>query len=446
MTLFEKNNKKYSIDGISLQKKQRSKKNYRVNQKVLITVSILLILIGIITLIFSKDITLIDILKSGNHLILFQNSAELRPTGGFIGSFAELETNNFRIKKLDFDSNIYKRDNTFTKENTLIPSDEVLAEFIPEDGLAMRDSNWSTDFPKAAEEINWFYQKEGGNHLNTLLAVNSEFFKDLLKIIGPIEMVKYDITVDNNNFNEVIQKQVENTYYESEENVAISEPKSILSEMMPIAISRIKKIKYLPSLYNLLHKSLKNKNIQIYSFDPKKEKQIIKLGWGGHIKKTNYDYLYINHANLGANKTSIYVDENITQSIKSENKLLTTELTIERVLNENTYDTKNINFTRIYVPLGSEIISAYENNKEITKNIKIEEDQDKTVFRLWTSVNVDNPTRIKIIYKLPENINKDNYSLTLQKQSGSINQNYKLLFNDVEIKNINLKEDINIEI
>lgn len=424
-----------SIDGIHQSKKSYSNNKNKKNI-VLFLVSLFIILLGIIIWAGGDIIFLTRLLRSGKHLVLFQNNAELRPTGGFIGSFAEVTSNNFWLEDVDFESNIYKRDNQFTRQETIIPRDQVLAEFIPEDGLALRDSNWSPDFSQAASDIAWFYRQEGGSDLNTLIALNSDFFKDLLDIIGPIDMVKYNLQVDSKNFNEVLQQQIEETYYQSKENESVSEPKSILAEMMPIVLVRAKKIKNIFPIYRLIISSLKNKNIILYSFNQDQEKNIKDKNWGGSIHQTNNDYLYINHANLGANKSSIYINEEIKYNLKDVNSNLTAELNINRFYPENKYNEENINFTRVYVPKDSSLLKAYGNGKDILDEVQVSLDSGKTVFRLWTNVSAGQSTNVKLIYKLPENMGLDNYNLTLQKQPGAVNQTFEFSIDD-EVKYYN---------
>ena len=54
---------------------------------------------------------------NGKYLILFQNNTELRPSGGFIGSFAEADFKKGAIQNYSFETNIYKRDKTYSQQN-----------------------------------------------------------------------------------------------------------------------------------------------------------------------------------------------------------------------------------------------------------------------------------------------------------------------------------------
>ncbi len=416
---------------IPLESVRPSKKTKNKNLLLLI-LSIVFIIIGCIFLNQKVQylFEIAQIFKHGKHLVLVQNNAEIRPTGGFIGSIATFQTKYYIPNNFYYDTNIYKRDNDFTYKQKIVPTDTVLAKFIPESGLALRDSNWTIDFPKAATEIAWFYEQEGGVKVDTIVAIDTELFKKILHIIGPIKMVKYNIIVDENNFNEVVQNQVENTYYEDKDNYSIHEPKTILQDMYPIVLARIKNIKNIPALINVIFESLQNKNILLYSYNTNSEKTIINNNWGGKIIDTNNDYLYINNANLGSDKTSLDISENISYKIQCGLDC-TAILNIQKT-NKNTQKT-NKNFTTILTPKGSELVKATIDEVDIKNNIEIQDKYNKNLFRLWTSVDPEKTTNINITYKLPNNITEKKYQLYLQKQPGAINQNINISLNDKTI-------------
>ena len=64
---------------------------------------------------------ILKIFKEGRYLVLFQNNAEMRPTGGFLGSFAVVTFDDYKIADIDFNTNIYKLDNAYAASNTVVP-------------------------------------------------------------------------------------------------------------------------------------------------------------------------------------------------------------------------------------------------------------------------------------------------------------------------------------
>jgi len=82
------------------------------------------------------------------YLVIFQNPSELRPTGGFMGSYAELDVLHGEIQRLEVPGG-----------GTYDIQGQLTTQFIPPEPLQLiadrwefQDSNWSPDFPKAARD------------------------------------------------------------------------------------------------------------------------------------------------------------------------------------------------------------------------------------------------------------------------------------------------------
>jgi len=138
------------------------------------------------------------LLRDGNYLILFQNNNELRSSGGFIGSFAEVEVKGGRPGSIDFGTNIYKLDEPFAAQVVVPPPAPLLR--ITGGRWTLRDSNWAADFPQAAEQILWFYEREWGmagkeTRLDGVIALTTTVIEELLRLTDPIEMPAYTTTL-----------------------------------------------------------------------------------------------------------------------------------------------------------------------------------------------------------------------------------------------------------
>lgn len=407
---------------------QTKKTNIFLNNKNLFWLCLVAIFIGFIILLLNnpKYLLLPKLFYKSKNLVIFQNNAEIRPTGGFIGSFGIVDTNCFKIKDYFIDSNIYKRDNAFTSNSNIYAKEKALYDFIPEGKLAMRDSNWDPDFSISAKQISWFYEKEDGFKVDNVIAINSNFFKKILDIIGPIKLVKYDITVTSENFNELLQEEIEQNYYKESENQAIDEPKTILKEMAPIVISRIKNIKYWNKLYSLIYSSLKNKDVMLFSYNKKLEEEILNKNYGGQIINKKTDYLLINNANLGGTKSSIYMEENVKYNVsESEGKLLSS-LKIIKSHTEKKYGKYNKDFTRIFIPKNIKLLDVKKNDISILNEVELVEENNKNVIKFFNITEPGETIKLEISYFLPDDINKENYQLIVQKQSGSNIKNLEI--------------------
>ena len=79
-------------------------------------------------------------------MVLLQNDAEARPTGGFIGSFLIVDINDGYITKMDF-HDVYDFDGQLNDEITPPPDIAKVSK-----NWRLRDSNYSPDFPTSAQK------------------------------------------------------------------------------------------------------------------------------------------------------------------------------------------------------------------------------------------------------------------------------------------------------
>ena len=92
-------------------------KEKRLGKVVFSLVLACILLIGFFQSDLYKQFLLINSLRNHKILIGFQNSAELRPTGGFWGSFGILSITRNLDANLRFDTNPYKHDNLVFKKS-----------------------------------------------------------------------------------------------------------------------------------------------------------------------------------------------------------------------------------------------------------------------------------------------------------------------------------------
>lgn len=392
---------------------------------------------------------ILQLFKSGRYLIIFQNNAELRPSGGFIGSFATVAFRDYKVEQLDFNTNIYKLDNAFVQTNQILPP-KPLAQ-ISHNRWSLHDANFAPDFTEAAQDIQWFYREESGDQVDGVIAINASFVQEILAFTGPIYLKDYDSTISADNFYRELAQKIEKEYFYNSGNLIENEPKTILKDLMPVLFEKILTLKKM-DLLNLTLSALNKKQILLQSNNQEIEGAILASNWGGKIKTTPSDYLAINNANItdtsvnknwGA-KTSLSIEEKIHYTVNGSSSL-TGNLTLTRSHN-GTYnwpDGVNINWTRVLVPLGSELKTAELNGRNILTEIEISETAGKTCFGLWINTAPQTSNILNLSYKLP--ISAANYSLLTQIQPGApVGEltailNNKLLYNDVLEKDLLIK-------
>lgn len=290
------------------------------------------------------------------YLAVFQNNTELRPTGGFMGSFAELDVDKGEIVRM-----FVPTGGTYDVQGQL---QAYVAAPGPLQLLKARwefqDANWFPDFPSSAKKLRWFYSQAGGPTSDGVVAVNATFVAELLRLLGPVEMPEYGRTFDAENFVFETQKIVE-MEYDKDENA----PKEVIGDLAPILLERMQTAdtKTLMSVIDLVAKGLQEKDILLNFRDNDLQAEIEGLGWSGSIKQTSGDYLMVVNTNLGGGKTDgvidqdVHVDVQIKDDGSVENKVTITKT--HRGMKTALFSgSNNVDYLRLYVPKGSELITA----------------------------------------------------------------------------------------
>ena len=96
--------------------------------------------------------------EKSDYLLILQNNDELRPSGGFIGTYGISEALNGDIVKLDT-HDVYHLDMPVKDVFTAIPP-EALKTYLGVDKWYFRDANWSPDWPSSAKNVEKFFYAE----------------------------------------------------------------------------------------------------------------------------------------------------------------------------------------------------------------------------------------------------------------------------------------------
>lgn len=73
----------------------------------------------------------------------------------------------------------------------------------------MRDANYWPDLAKSFDQINFFYEKSGGDSLDTIIFLHQGLIEELLAITGPIAIPESSILLDASNFSRTMSALVE---------------------------------------------------------------------------------------------------------------------------------------------------------------------------------------------------------------------------------------------
>ncbi|MFH1289620.1 MAG: DUF4012 domain-containing protein [Patescibacteria group bacterium] len=373
------------------------------------------------------------------YLVLLQNNMELRPTGGFIGSYALLVFDKGKL--IDFEvEDVYEADGQLKGH---VEPPEELRRYLGEAGWYLRDSNFDPSFPVSAVRAMWFLEKETGRVVDGVVGLNLFVVQKILESLGPIEITDYQETVSAENLFDKAEHHAEIDFFPGSKK-----KKNFLSSLSSSLFEKIKvsgKTELL-ALGSSVASSLSSKDIMLY-FDEKQVGDLIyNLGWDGGIKKINCiiegyhciaDYLMLVEANLGVNKANYFVERKVSHQVNlGKNGEITEEL---QIIYQNNSKTEIFpggsykNYLRILVPGGSEIEKVLIDDQEVKeKSIFVTDISGKTSFGFLVNVPIMEKMEVRVKYSLAEKFDlskKNKYLLYLQKQSGIEDKIFDLVFN-----------------
>lgn len=365
------------------------------------------------------------------YLILFQNDNELRPTGGFLTAYAIINVENGKVEAERSDD-IYELDQKFT-ERIAIP--EKLGKYLTTERYwHLRDMNISPDFEESIKVFFEHYKEirgEPGDEIDGIIAVDTEFLNDLLTVLGPVDVPGYGSFSSENNprcdcpqiiyaLSEIITRP---TPYLRDDRKGILGP--LMRSILTKAYGAPKQ--QWPELFKTGWDSLQGRHIQLWFPDENFQKASLTANAGGKLTPApeNEDFLAVVNANLGGAKSNLFVEYEMTQEISApEEGYITKNLEITY---KNTRKADNCDleagllclnstlrdWTRIYVPEGSQLISA----QGFTSDPETYEENGFTVFDGFFSLEPLSQAKLRLTYKVPYN-DTENYRLNIWKQGG----------------------------
>lgn len=390
-------------------------------------------------------------------VLLFENHSELRPSGGFAGSYGELVLEKGGVKELTV-NDIYYPDH-FLDQKVIPP---VQLQTLTPDWEA-RDTGWFFDFRQSSQklieylEASSIYSKDD-TEFDGVIALNVRVVEDILRLTGPIEVEEYDLTLDYKNFLSTIQEEVE------EENTPGENPKRVLQFAAPKLLEAMGSLEgeNRNRLLEILVTRTKNKDIKFYFEDAAMAALVSEVGIDGvpYEMEEGFvgDYLALVNTNVAGGKTDVVIGQKaILRSEIGADGVIKNELLITRdhrgdIESAPWYNHRSQNFFKIFTPPSSEL--TYIKGGE-TKNIvpignfalgyredpdlaKVEDtrtilqtpvdgyaesylESGKRVFATWFNVDSGDRRSLEFEYtagKIPL-VGGQKYTFVLDKQSGS---------------------------
>ncbi len=374
--------------------------------------------------------------KEKRYLLLFQNSGEIRPTGGFIGSVGELtiekgKTTSFTIQDVyDIDGQL---------QNHVEPPFIVRRYLQPH--LYLRDSNFALDFQEAATTAASLYQQAGNKTVDGVIGIDYEVLRQIITEVGPLYLPSYDKTIDAENSFSFIHSTIEDTFFPGS-----SQKRSILQEVFGQITIKLQDPKNALAVSKLFPTLVEEKHILFAFKDPFIQEIFTMQRFAGSTEKLPSnssnkvsEYFAVNEANIGVNKANTHISRSVSLTQKISQQKIASEA---HITFKNTGREEYKVFLRVVVPQGSTFEKLEINGKEeetipAITNPRIYESStfklpaeteiieenyhDKKTFGFVTTVSGNTNKSVTLFYSHAQKIplNPFTYNLFYQTQPGT---------------------------
>lgn len=212
-------------------------------------------------------------LLTGSHkiLVVAENSAEIRPTGGFVGSYGLLDVGEQGLS-LDEYRDVYK----LKLPKRLPPAPPGM---IVNPNLTFRDANWWIDYPTSARTMLGLWSAYGQPQVDGIVAIDVIAVRDLLRVTGPIALPSYETTFTADNLLEQLLYliEVKAGWRDDKKDVLVELAGELQSRILASGASDL--IRAAASLAA----SADQKHLQVYFTDPAAQAAVEKVGWSGSV-------------------------------------------------------------------------------------------------------------------------------------------------------------------
>ena len=364
-------------------------------------------------------------------LVLLLNNTEIRPAGGFIGTYALVQMKNAKITNFTMQGSEILDYAAPIRQETY-PPPKPMQEYLQVKQWQFRDSNWSPDFAESSKWGMWLYRFERGelaDKIDGVIGVTTDVLDELVKKTGPV--TADGVTLHPGTAVADLEYEVE--YGFNERNIAVLDRKEIMKDIGEELFRKIMSLgpRGWVNLAGLAKQLAREKHLIMYSVHPEIQKTLHDRGWDGAMPSfAETDGFMVVDANLGAWKTDHAMARNWHYTVRPEGATLRGVLRIQ-YKHTGVFDWRTVryrSYTRVYLPRDAviESVSGFT-NPEIPGSTEPPDYGARPGMQVlggYIRVAPGETHELEIVYKLPPRITRDikegSYTLLVPKQIGLV--------------------------
>jgi hypothetical protein len=229
------------------------------------------------------------------YLVLAQDPAELRPTGGYTGQYGVVMFDRGRITQKRFHdiATLYQQRGLPYFKGPAPLESHLLG---PTQSWRLADANWSPDFPTSARQAEEFYRIEAhGEPIDGVIGLTTYAMDELLRLTGPIEVPGYGVTIEPGNATFQLLAATRGPRVPGGDRKAILGvfADRLLEELYALPSSRWVDM---PETFERIRAE---HHAALWIKDPSLEAAAARAGWDGSLPAPTTDELVIVEANVG---------------------------------------------------------------------------------------------------------------------------------------------------
>jgi hypothetical protein len=247
------------------------------------------------------------------YVLVAQNSAELRATGGFVGTLGTIVVSHNGIELETFGDSYDLHQEA--PDDILFPVSYLRYLRISE--YYARDFNWNADFPTSVETLRYFWLLNKRPPFDGVIAFDLYTLPAVLHVLGPIDIVGFGQIESENAFEQLF------ALYETRD-------KQMIARLLEASIARVRDLspQQALELVAVATSILDERHVLVALDDPAAHAVLARRHWDGAQVPGDGDYLMVAESDYGFAEVGFFIDTRITYSVTLTNDLVPITATV----------------------------------------------------------------------------------------------------------------------
>nr|MDQ6909539.1 DUF4012 domain-containing protein [Actinomycetota bacterium] len=285
------------------------------------------------------------------YLVLSQNPDEVRPTGGFIGTYGVLLADGAQVRLERYDSiDSWTR----SRPDATVPAEKAGIAFLsqtPPANQNLGNVNSLPDWPSAARLAMDLWQRGGEAPVDGVVSFTPGLLGRILGVTGPVTVPSYGENVSASNLDERLD-----FYTHSEEALKNPNRKDFVAALAEVTLQRLLEspASQWDALARAVGASLDNQQAMAWARDPGLEAELARRRWDGAFPATRGDFFaagefaYTSKNGKGLRRTY----DHLVSLRPDGSARITTTMTIENTKPAGILNRDSLSYITVYGPSG----------------------------------------------------------------------------------------------